>query len=355
MSSQRAPTEKGKYAYNWYSICKNTAYFIGAYAGLTGDSLDSYVKERARVERIAPLDAAVAAGEISGEERGRHVGAILSGLQQGVVDVALHPRTRRLVSEGGDFKSFAREGGGLRIGRDIRRLHICILSKEFPPFSSGGGIGTLYYHLASELLLMGHEVSVIVPAEEERTFDQGRFHVVFAKRHKIISGGIDSGFGSNLNWSLSALRALAEIDGRRRIDVIDTALWDAEALAIALVPPGERPPIVLRLVTPFNVVAEVNRWEVPSEVFSSFVRAERELILRAEAVVPISEAIAAAIERQHRMQRDVRWHTIPCGIAYWASFDVNEGYGAFRELGRSAASGAGQRAIDRLRGTAGAS
>jgi len=323
---------KGKYAYNWYSICKNTAYFIGAYSGLKGDALRNYVHERARKERIAPLDAAVAAGEICVEEREKHVEAILSGLRQGLIDVASHPRTRRVVSGCRQFKGFALEGAGLRVGRDIRRLHVCILSKEFPPFSSSGGIGTLYYHLASELLLMGHEVSVILPAEQDRTLDQGRLHVIFAKRHQIVGGGVDSGFGNNMNWSLSALRALSEVDRHRGIDVIDTALWDAEALAVALVPTGERPPIVLRLVTPFKVVAEVNRWEVPEVVFSSFVGAERELISRVEAVVPISEAIAVEIERQYGIQRDFRWQTIPCGIAYWPSFDVNEGYAAFREL-----------------------
>ena len=322
----------GKHNYNWFSICKNTAYFIAVYSGLKGHDLRNYIHNRMQRERIVPLDAAHSAGEITGEEYKSYTGAIWQGVDQGLKDAAEFPRTRSLKPALEVFRPFNSTASRLRLGSDLKRLHVCILSKEFPPFAPGGGVGTLYYHLASELLLMGHEVTVVVPAESEHLFEQGRFRVVFAKKHTFDFSGVDGGFASNLNWSLSALHALTKIHEQRKIDVVDTALWDVEALAFAMIPACKRPPLLLRLVTPYPVAARVNQWQVSPNVASLFIESERTLIARADAVVPISESIADTIEHEHLLCRDNRWHTIPCGIAYWPFFDVNQGYAEFQEL-----------------------
>lgn len=323
---------KGKYNYNWFTICKNTAYYVASYSGLTGDDLKSELKTRMERERVVPLDAAVTRGDLSASERDRHVDAIWRGLEQGLKDAENFPRTREIVSTSLPFRQFSAPLQHLRVGKDVKRLHICIVSKELPPFSPGGGIGTLYYHLASELLLMGHEVSAIVPSNEEHTFHQGRMKVYFTKTAEIDAKDLDSGFQRNVAWSLSCLRKASAIHAEHPIDVIDTALWDTEALALSLLPTAERPPIVLRLVTPYPVAARTNAWGVPPATASLFMEAERTLIQRADAVVPISESIAKTIEIEHGLLRDARWSLNHCGIAYWPFFDVNQGYSDFQEF-----------------------
>lgn len=323
-----------KYDYNWFSICKNTAYFIAAYSGLKGVKLRKYLEARFEQERIAPFEAAVAAGELAAKDRDRHVAEVWRGLKQGLVDVRQFPRTRPLNCAPPPFLSFGANAARLRVGNEIPSLHICIISKEFPPFAGLGGIGTLYYHLASELLLLGHHVSVIMPGETAGEFQQGRFRLIYTPSLQADLKGLDPGFAENIKWSTGALSALAELHARHKVDIVESALWDAEALALALLPRGQRPPLVLRLVTPFPVAAQMNGWSVSDQLSACYTGAERALIEGADAVVPISEAIAGTIEKSHGLRPDKRWHRIYCGISYWPSFDVNQGYAAFHELER---------------------
>lgn len=322
----------GKYDYNWFSICKNTAYFIAAYSGLKGAKLRKYLKARFEQERIAPFDAAVAAGDLTSRDRDRHAAEVWRGMEQGLLDFQHFPRTRSVGDSPPSFVSFGANAARLRVGRDIRQLHICIISKEFPPFAARGGIGTLYYHLASELLLLGHQVSVIVPRDEPGGFQQGRFRVIYTPSMNAELGGIDQSFARNVNWSASALAALAELHIRHKVDIVESALWDTEALAMAVLPPDQRPPLVLRLVTPFPVAAKMNNWSVPDAADACFTGAERALIEAADAVVPISHSIAETISSAYGLEPDSRWHHIYCGVSYWPSFDVNQGYAAFHDF-----------------------
>jgi glycosyltransferase involved in cell wall biosynthesis len=320
----------GKYNYNWFTICKNTAYFVAAYSGLQAEKLRRYLADRIERERVVPLDEAVIAKELQPDQRNEYVDAIWRGVEQGLVDAQAFPRTRQISAPPGAFKVFPLEASYNRVTHEIKRLHVCILSKEFPPFTQGGGIGTLYYHLVSELLLMGHEITVVVPSTEEKVFSQGRFRVVFAKNKNLELGGGASTFAPNLQWSLNALHALAKIHLINHIDVLDTALWDTEALAFSLL--TDRPPLVLRLVTPFLVAAKTNQWEVDSEAAALFSEAERTLLRQADAVVPISEAIAQTIAAEYNVRRDGRWNLSHCGVAYWPFFDANMGYSEFQEF-----------------------
>ncbi|WP_341319327.1 glycosyltransferase [Paraburkholderia sp. IMGN_8] len=323
----------GKYNYNWLTICKNTAYFVAAYSGWSGQLLRKKLEERMKRERIVPLDAAVQAGELLSSERDRHVAAIWEGISQGLADAQHHPKSRKLASPPDAFKLYAPSSSYLRVGKDIKSLHICIVTKEFPPFTGNGGVGTLYYHLASELLLMGHRVSVITPSGEDRVHSQGRFNIYFSKMQPDAwVNGLDGGFTTNLMWSLSAFHALSKLHKERPIDVVDSALWDTETLAISLLPSSSRPPVVLRLVTPYPVSSRINGWSVPDNVTALFVEAERTLLSRANAVIPISESIAKTVEKEHSVQRDVRWQMAHCGIAYWPYFDVEKGYSEFQEF-----------------------
>lgn len=317
----------GKYKFNWFSICKNTAYFIAAYSGLKNKELSEYIDQRMNSDRIAPIEQGFNAGKISRKESDEFIEAIKSGAKQGLSDAAKFPRTRELAPAPGMFRVFTCAANYPIIGRDLRSLHICIVTKEFPPFLSGGGIGTLYYHLASELLLMGHHVTVIVPGDFKSTHQQGRFSIRYEPVHTACADTFGApGFTNNLNWSISAFHAVAEIHKKHPVDIVDSALWDSETLALSLIPREKRPPLVLRLVTPFPVAARINGWSLSKRENDFFIAAEKAVIQNADAVVPISESIADTIENEHKIRRDARWKKSYCGIAYWPSFDVSSDY-----------------------------
>jgi glycosyltransferase involved in cell wall biosynthesis len=324
---------QGKLNYNWYTICKNTAYFIASYSGLTGEALESYISRRFADERIAPLDEAVHSGNMSSEARDRHVDAIWAGMRQGLDDYRSWPRTRAIKARSSDFLRFRVRTDRLAVGRDIKKLHICIVSKEAPPFSGIGGVGTLYYHLASELLLMGHYISLVVPSVEDRIHRQGRLTVYFTKPLSFEMPPLDPGFIGNVEWSLTVLSKLAKVHRDRPIDVVDGALWDTETLSFALLDADLRPALVVRLVTPYAISAEINGWSPDPAQLRLFMEAERNLIKNADAVIPISRSIARTLVERYDVEQDERWSTGHCGIAYWPAFDVNEGYGEFPELG----------------------
>jgi glycosyltransferase involved in cell wall biosynthesis len=322
----------GKYKYNWYTICKNTAYYIAAYSGFKGKELADYIDARMNKERILPITAGRDAGEITPKDYAEYVEAIRSGFKQGLDDAKHFPRTRLLNKAPGTFQLYTQAADHPLIGRDIQRLHICIISKEFPPFARAGGVGTLYYHLASELLLMGHEVTVILPSNNDSTYQRGRFTVVYATRHEVCSDTLGAnGFASNANWSISALHAIAKLHSERPISIVETALWDSEALAFSLIPADDRPPLVVRLVTPFPVSSKINGWQVSDREGMLYTAAERAMIDNADAIVPISESIARTITKEYKLVKDERWNQSYCGIAYWAFFDVNFGYSSLGE------------------------
>lgn len=318
----------GKYKFNWFTICKNTAYFISAYSGLKDKDLSEYIDQRMNAERVMPLENGCKAGEIPRKACDEYIKAIQSGTRQGLADATGFPRTRELKPSPALFQVFTCAAAYPMVGRDIDPLHICIITKEFPPFiAGGGGIGTLYYHLASELLLMGHHVTVIAPGDFKSVYRQGRFSVQYEPIHAVCADSLDApGFTNNTNWSISAFHAVSELHANHPIDVVDSALWDSEALALSLIPREQRPPLILRLVTPFPVAARLNGWQVSERESAFFNEAEKALIQNADVVVPISESIARTIENEHAIQRDARWIKSYCGIAYWPSFDVVDDY-----------------------------
>ena len=323
---------QGRLNYNWYTICKNTAYFIAAYSGVVGEALNTYLNQRMQLDRIQVFEHAQRNGEISEDELNSYRTAVIKGITQGVLDAQDYPRIRELRPAPGNFLPYSVIAQETTSPHLLERLHICIISREFPPFAAGGGVGTLYYHLASELIMMGHKVTVIVPAENPNIFEQGNIRVHFTPTVPVAITDAEEGFVRNMSWSISALQKLAAIHKEDPIHIIDSALWDTEALAVTLLPKESRPHVIVRLVTPYALAASINGWNPPARTQNLFMEVERALITHADAVVPISESIASSIEKTYDIVRDNRWHHIPCGIAYWPFFDVNQGYNEFPQL-----------------------
>jgi glycosyltransferase involved in cell wall biosynthesis len=183
----------------------------------------------------------------------------------------------------------------------------------------------------SELLLLGHHVTVITPGDPARALRRGRLQLRFASADPgTAAPGERSPFDLNLAWSLSALVEAAAVHAEQPVDVFDSALWNAEALALALLP--RRPPLVLRLVTPVATVAAHNAWPIHPDELAQLQEAERALVAQADAVVALSASIEHTLQQAHDLVPDRRWHRIPCGIASWPAFDFRVGYTALDQI-----------------------
>ncbi len=310
-----------KYHYNWYSICKNTAYFALRFN--TGNQVDiiAKVRDQIKTDRIAHLEAGLLAGMITQREVDEMSADAWRGMSQGIRDA----EAPRCLLRGAEicpaFNSY------LKKPLSFTRFHVLLVTKEFPPFTPSGGVGTLYYQLASELLLMGHQVSVIAQGSENNVYRRGRFtlyRVPFASTSNFGTGSIL--VENNLNWSMRVAEKILEIHQNEPISVLDSAVWDAETYAFASYRTRVRIPMTVRLVTPFAVACESNNWNVTEFEKNLIMELERGLIEMADRVIPISSSIEQTFTQRYGLERDSRWQLIPAGICYWPAHDYDQSY-----------------------------
>jgi glycosyltransferase involved in cell wall biosynthesis/predicted O-methyltransferase YrrM len=312
----RSENRVDKYRYNWFSISKNTAYFAIRFNPGNRDVIISRIRDQLQADRIAHLRRGLSSGLISQREFHELTADVWRGMDQGIRDVE---SPRCLLVDAEPPLAFCRY---LDQPQTFTPLHVVLVTKEFPPFTASGGVGTLYYHLANELLLMGHRVSVIAQGPESHVHHRGRFTL-----HRLPFGStvnFDTGCTiaeNNLNWSLRVAEKIIDIHSNEPIAVLDTSVWDTELYAFAAYRPKLQIPIVLRLVTPFAVACESNNWQITDSETQLLMELERGLVAMSDCVIPISGAIEETFTSRYGLVRDSRWRVVPAGIAYWPTYE----------------------------------
>jgi len=317
-----------KYNFNWYSICKNTAYFSCRFNGGYSEKVESEIRNRIEMDRINHLKQGLRDGDISMDE----FVEMKDDIWQAVIDGMERSKQPRKLSDAlavndNVFKGYVAKS------IDFKCLHIVLVTKEFPPFTKGGGVGALYYHLASELLILGHRVSVVVQGSEYHVHDRGRFKLYFVPHQVKEEFKTKSDIANrNLNWSLSVAQLVINIDSVQPISIIDGCVWDAETYALSLYKEKLKVPLVVRLVTPFYVACSINNWQIKQDEVDLLMGIERALVANADAVVAISDSITETFSRHYGMVMDERWRRIYAGITPWATFDIGEGYAELQNM-----------------------
>ncbi|WP_447888394.1 glycosyltransferase [Serratia fonticola] len=311
-----------KYKYNWFSIVKNTVYFALRFNEGDKDFIIAQTRKIVERERIAYLESGLRSGEISSADFSSLVKSVWDGFDAGIA-AANHPRKLiELAPNNNGWLPFET----VSANKSFNKLHIVLVTKEFPPFTKSGGIGTLYYHLASELLLQGHDVTVITQGSEDR-IERGNFRLISLAAPECNETYTDSTIANiNLSWSLKVAIALDALNEELPISVVDTCLWDAECYAFLQVKNELNIPLVVRLVTPLIVADETNGWNMPAIDKNLLVGFERAMVQSADAVVPISQSIQNTFTKRYGIEADERFNIINAGIAYWPSYDVSRGY-----------------------------
>ena len=94
-------------------------------------------------------------------------------------------------------------------------MHIAIVSGEYPP--RWGGIGSVVFHLASHLVELGHEISIITRSHKGKVPTQEGVEVIEVPWAKLPMAFTRS-------YGKQALKAIKKLGSRKKIDVINAHL-----------------------------------------------------------------------------------------------------------------------------------
>lgn len=185
-------------------------------------------------------------------------------------------------------------------------MKICLISNEYPPETSFGGIGTYTYNLAHGLVKLGNEVSVITKAvgREKIYRDIGvKVYRVFDKKvpFRGLTGisNIITGRGFSYYWhSRSVFLKIEEIIKKEgRFDIIEGPLWDGECFAYS---PQIGIPLVVRLQTPIFKSREILGKKQNKVI--EFI--EKKSLQKATLIASISKNIGEVVSRHYKIPKD---------------------------------------------------
>jgi glycosyltransferase involved in cell wall biosynthesis len=190
-------------------------------------------------------------------------------------------------------------------------MRICLISREYPPETGWGGIGTFTHHLAHGLTKLGHDVHVVSlsasPADAPLRGGNGEPFV-----HRVPSRqmAVNMGF---FNFCLPVTRPMIEettglwtkflqLHREKPFDVVECPEHFAEGLfpSIAAVTP-----LVIRLHTPHSkLVKEKFHNFHPSFDHRILTALERVAMISADVLVSPSEDLAAYVARDLNLPLD---------------------------------------------------
>jgi len=165
-----------------------------------------------------------------------------------------------------------------------------MVSREFPPETHIGGIGTYTYKTSAALARLGHEVHVITTARKGAAdyIDNG------VSIHRIQ----DEERRGPAPYALIHARAVADAVSRisTQLDLVQACEWGAEAFWYALAR-RRRVPLVTRLATPLFVVQRLNAMTTQSRPRDGQLTRtmERMQTVRSDGILSPTHALAKIV------------------------------------------------------------
>jgi glycogen(starch) synthase len=220
----------------------------------------------------------------------------------------------------------ARRGDeGLRLSVVAGPLRILFVSREYPPETGGGGIGSYVQTVARALARRGHEVHVLScvdgqPADDRE--DSG-VHV-----HRRGAPRVLPKVRRRVPWTALRIEgAIARYREARRLgvefDVVEAPDWFAEGLAFSLLKPR---PLVAHLHTPFGLVGRNDPGSSrPSRDGKLADRVERFAVRHADVVTSPSRLLARDLAREGWLgSHEPRIVRYPVDVGPWTGLEGAE-------------------------------
>jgi len=188
-------------------------------------------------------------------------------------------------------------------------LRICLLSKTYPP-EQYDGVGRLTNLMARGLFERGHTVHVVTHGERERTafYDGAYVHRVPYRTERYDRYRWLTGLFHCLNYSHAVHEKVKRLVLNDGIQIVDSAIWQFNGLVTAM---SGSVPVVVRLTTGFRQVATLQ--DKRGEDARLMGEMERELIKRADHVLPNTRATIAAAEKTYGVELE-DYTIVPYGI-----------------------------------------
>lgn len=193
-----------------------------------------------------------------------------------------------------------------------KRLSVCFVTREYPPETGYGGIGTYYQAVAQTLAQRGHTVVVLSEAlgAESYTMQNGvhvyRVRPRYSVSHLPIVWRLQAAWRG---YRLSVAVLLRQIVPRHAIQIIESPELHAEPYLYSLLP--VHPPIVVRLHTGTCLGIDFNSQPRTLRVWLN-IRLERALLSRAQAISAPSQSV---VEQSQRRGMPIKgYRIIPNGV-----------------------------------------
>ncbi|MFP4083165.1 MAG: glycosyltransferase family 4 protein, partial [Candidatus Aminicenantes bacterium] len=167
-------------------------------------------------------------------------------------------------------------------------MNICFISREYPPETHGGGIGTYTHNTASALARLGHLVHVVTATQDqEKSYLESGVWV-----HRIKSRRIRPKELWLMKHSLSVAKRISRLPCH--LDIVQASEFESEAFWYAR---RRKAPLITRLSTPYFLIEQLN-----SKVFWGprpfFNWMEKKQVLRSDGIFTSTRALArVAVER----------------------------------------------------------
>jgi glycogen(starch) synthase len=193
-----------------------------------------------------------------------------------------------------------------------RQLALCFVTREYPPETDYGGIGTYYQAVAQTLAQRGHTVVVLSEALGAERYEVCDGVHVYRIRPRYSVSHLPLIWRLQAVWRgyrLAVALALRQIVARHAIQLIESPELHAEPYLYSLLP--KRPPMVVRLHTGACVGIKFNPQPRTLRIRLN-MRLENALLSRAQAISAPSKAVAEESQRCGLRLR--RYQVIPNGV-----------------------------------------
>lgn len=183
-------------------------------------------------------------------------------------------------------------------------MHICFISREYPPLTGWGGIGSYTCDLAHGLVNLGHQVTVIsLSITQSETEENSDGIKIIRCLPRLLFNKAPVLWRLNRYWpgfAWAAMNYAKKINRIHKIDIIESAECRADAFFALLL--FREPKYVVRLHTSSKIVDRFNK------VFPTFSRKivywmENVVIHYAHALTAPSEAIINLTRSEHHLRK----------------------------------------------------
>jgi glycosyltransferase involved in cell wall biosynthesis len=195
-------------------------------------------------------------------------------------------------------------------------MRICLVSQEYPPETTSGGIGSQTYAKAHGLSALGHEVSVISAStdEDQHCYWDGAAHVIriASLDHRM---SINTEVARWLTYAVEVAATISALHTQAPFDLIDFPDWGCEGYVHLLNQASrDHVPTVIQLHGPLVMFAHAMDWpELKSEFYRVGTAMEGTCLRLADAVYTSSDCSAKWCARHYGLVRD-RIPTIHTGV-----------------------------------------